>query len=143
MLNQTIWRAGHSRRTKRAITGLGSNCHDHVELWGAPARISASFLAPGVVAAQALTTLNKLGCWAAKQLNTASAVLNQMLTGGDSISHGTLQNRAAVDLLLLAHGHGCEELEGMCCMNLSEHSASIHRKLKQLQDNMKRLTVND
>ncbi|KFZ65707.1 hypothetical protein N321_08823, partial [Antrostomus carolinensis] len=46
---------------------------------------------------------------------------------------------AAIDFLLLAHGHRCEDFEGMCFMNLS----SIHRKLKQLQDNMKKLTLND
>ncbi|KGL73152.1 hypothetical protein N309_09502, partial [Tinamus guttatus] len=36
--------------------------------------------------------------------------------------------------LLLAHGHGCEELEGMCCMNLSDHSNSIHKQLEQLHE---------
>ncbi|KFQ49096.1 hypothetical protein N333_08448, partial [Nestor notabilis] len=40
---------------------------------------------------------------------------------------------AAIDLLLLAQGHGCEEFEGMCCMNLSDHSESIHKQIKQLQ----------
>lgn len=84
--------------------------------------------------------MNNLGCWTAKQLNTTSPILNQMLTDVGSISHGTLQNRAAVDFLLLAHGHRHEEFEGMCCMNVDDHSASSHRKLKQLQDNMKKLT---
>ncbi|KFO80342.1 hypothetical protein N303_02123, partial [Cuculus canorus] len=32
----------------------------------------------------------------------------------------------AIDFLLLAQGHGCENFEGMCCMNLSDHSESIH-----------------
>ncbi|KGL91813.1 hypothetical protein N301_12890, partial [Charadrius vociferus] len=50
---------------------------------------------------------------------------------------------AAIDFLFLAHGHGCEDFEGMCCMNLSDHSESIHKKLQQLQDNMKKLTVSD
>ncbi|KFQ19562.1 hypothetical protein N332_01247, partial [Mesitornis unicolor] len=36
---------------------------------------------------------------------------------------------AAIDFLLLAQGHGCDEFEGMCCMNLSDHSVSIHKKL--------------
>ncbi|KGL97101.1 hypothetical protein N301_15917, partial [Charadrius vociferus] len=48
---------------------------------------------------------------------------------------------AVIDFLLLAHGHGCEDFEAMCCMNLSDHSESIHKKLQQLQDNMKKLTV--
>ncbi|KFP69966.1 hypothetical protein N310_13189, partial [Acanthisitta chloris] len=37
--------------------------------------------------------------------------------------------------------HGCEELEGMCCMNLSDHSVSIHKQLKQIQDSMNKITV--
>ncbi|KFU87666.1 hypothetical protein M959_11363, partial [Chaetura pelagica] len=33
---------------------------------------------------------------------------------------------AVINFLLLAHGHGCQEFEGMCCTNLSDHSESIH-----------------
>ena len=31
----------------------------------------------------------------------------------------------------------------MCCMNLADHSESIHKKLSQLQDNMKKLRVTE
>jgi len=58
----------------------------------------------------------------------------------DSIRHGTLQKRAAIDFLLLARGHGCQDFEGMCCMNLSDHSESIHAsidKLKELTQQLK------
>ncbi|KFQ71099.1 hypothetical protein N335_09666, partial [Phaethon lepturus] len=47
---------------------------------------------------------------------------------------------AAIGFLLLAQGHGCEEFEGMCCLNLSGHSTSIHKRLKDLQDNMHKIT---
>ncbi|KFP10384.1 hypothetical protein Z169_11815, partial [Egretta garzetta] len=46
---------------------------------------------------------------------------------------------AAIDFLLLAQGHGCEEFEGMCCMNLSDHSESIHKKLAELKNNLHNL----
>ncbi|KFV54481.1 hypothetical protein N341_12309, partial [Tyto alba] len=36
---------------------------------------------------------------------------------------------AAIDFLLLAHRHGCEDFEGLCCMNLSDHSQSIHASI--------------
>ncbi|KFV49103.1 hypothetical protein N341_11469, partial [Tyto alba] len=36
---------------------------------------------------------------------------------------------AAIDFLLLAHGHGIEDFEGLCCMNLSVHSQSIHASI--------------
>ncbi|KFV02780.1 hypothetical protein N339_00016, partial [Pterocles gutturalis] len=39
---------------------------------------------------------------------------------------------AAIDFLLLAQGHGCKDFEGMCCMNLSDHSRSIHAQLSEL-----------
>ncbi|KGL96460.1 hypothetical protein N301_01044, partial [Charadrius vociferus] len=47
---------------------------------------------------------------------------------------------AANDFLLLAQGHGCEDFEGMYCMNLSDHSSSIHEQLAKLRDNMYKLT---
>ncbi|KFO52479.1 hypothetical protein N302_13203, partial [Corvus brachyrhynchos] len=40
---------------------------------------------------------------------------------------------AAIDFLLLAHGHGCGDFQGMCCMNLSDHSVSILKHLSDLQ----------
>ncbi|KFQ06690.1 hypothetical protein N329_12046, partial [Haliaeetus albicilla] len=36
-------------------------------------------------------------------------------------------------------GHGCEEFEGVCCMNLSDHSISIHKQLNQLQENLNKI----
>ncbi|KFW76047.1 hypothetical protein N305_12332, partial [Manacus vitellinus] len=50
---------------------------------------------------------------------------------------------AAIDFLLLAQGHRCEEFDGICCMNLSDKSTSIHKNLQQLQNLTKKLTVND
>ncbi|KFW87660.1 hypothetical protein N305_00004, partial [Manacus vitellinus] len=46
-------------------------------------------------------------------------------------------------LLLLAQRHGCEEFDGMCCMNLCDKSTSSHKSLQQLQDLRKKLMVND
>ncbi|KFO56417.1 hypothetical protein N302_05484, partial [Corvus brachyrhynchos] len=48
---------------------------------------------------------------------------------------------AAIDFLLLAQGHGCQELKGMCCFNLSDHSSSIHSQLQWLKEHTKKLTV--
>ncbi|KGL77011.1 hypothetical protein N309_12890, partial [Tinamus guttatus] len=41
---------------------------------------------------------------------------------------------AAIDFLLLAHGHGREDLDGMCCVNLYGHSVSIHRSIQKLKE---------
>ncbi|KFZ65549.1 hypothetical protein N338_01504, partial [Podiceps cristatus] len=50
---------------------------------------------------------------------------------------------AAIDFLLLAHGHGCEDIERMCCMNLSDHSESVHKSIQLLKDGVKNLQVDD
>ncbi|KFO72843.1 hypothetical protein N303_09939, partial [Cuculus canorus] len=48
---------------------------------------------------------------------------------------------AAIDFLLLAHGCGCKDFEGMCCTNLSNHSRSIHKAISTLMDRTKNLEM--
>ncbi|KFR09689.1 hypothetical protein N306_06763, partial [Opisthocomus hoazin] len=43
--------------------------------------------------------------------------------------------------LLLAQGHGSEDFEGICCMNLSDRSKSIHQQLSELHKNLRAITV--
>ncbi|KFQ28613.1 hypothetical protein N332_14190, partial [Mesitornis unicolor] len=50
---------------------------------------------------------------------------------------------AAIDFLLSVQEHGCEDFEGMCCMNLSEHSESIHKSIQPLKDGVRKLRVDD
>ncbi|TRZ10382.1 hypothetical protein HGM15179_016727 [Zosterops borbonicus] len=45
-----------------------------------------------------------------------------------------LQNRAAIDYLLLLHHHTCEEFEGLCCFNLSSRAESVRESIKKIQD---------
>ncbi|KFQ25412.1 hypothetical protein N332_11251, partial [Mesitornis unicolor] len=39
--------------------------------------------------------------------------------------------------------HGCEDFEGMCCMNLSDLSESIHKSIQLLKDGVRKLQVDD
>ena len=48
-----------------------------------------------------------------------------------------------IDFLLLAQGHSCEDFEGMCCMNLSDHSESIHTSIQQLKKGVSKLRQDD
>ena len=98
---------------------------------------------PGAMTALNAKNIQRLACWGEKKFNLTSQILSSLLLDIDSVRHATLQNRAAVDFLLLAHGHSCEDFEGMCCMNLSDHSISIHNKLSQLQGNMKHILADD
>ncbi|KFQ38955.1 hypothetical protein N332_02933, partial [Mesitornis unicolor] len=48
-----------------------------------------------------------------------------------------------IEFLLLAQEHGCEDFEGMCYMNLSDHSESIHKSIGMLKKGVKKLEVDD
>ncbi|KFW87483.1 hypothetical protein N305_12200, partial [Manacus vitellinus] len=39
---------------------------------------------------------------------------------------------ATIDFLLLLHGHGCQDFEGMCCLNFSDDSESISHSINTL-----------
>ncbi|KAF4792704.1 hypothetical protein TURU_119048 [Turdus rufiventris] len=86
-----------------------------------------------VAAEKALGEIDNSGCWLSKQENVTSAALSDLLKDEETTRHASLQNCAAIDFLLLAHGHGCQDLEGMCCFNLSSCSTSIHANIQKLQ----------
>ncbi|NXD74548.1 ERB1 protein, partial [Eolophus roseicapillus] len=125
-------------RNKRSI-GLALDCDDNVQLLSSTARTLLSIAFPGVVASNALCNLAHLACWTEKQANITTETLEQLLVDQDSLRHALLQNRAVIDFLLLAQGHGCEDFEGMCCMNLSDHSESIHKKLQWLKEHVNKI----
>ncbi|KFQ46557.1 hypothetical protein N333_03593, partial [Nestor notabilis] len=50
---------------------------------------------------------------------------------------------AAIDFLFLAHSHRCEDFEGLCCMNLSDHSESVHKNIQTLKELTGKLQVED
>lgn len=88
---------------------------------------------PWVAATKSLGELHDLRCWLSKHANRTSKVLSDLLKDKKTTRHLTLQNRAAVDFLLLVHGHGCQDFEGLCCFNLSDHSQSISQSTQLLK----------
>ena len=131
----------HQKHFRTTVHAFQSECKDTVELWNPGGVIAESFLAPGVASAKALSTLNKLGCWLAKQTNATSLALSELLLDIDWVRHAALQNCAAIDFLLLAQGHGSQDFDCMCCINLSDHSKSIYKSIQDLQNGVKKLQV--
>nr|5H9C_A Chain A, Envelope glycoprotein gp95 [Rous sarcoma virus (strain Schmidt-Ruppin A)] len=68
--------------------------------------------------------------------NLTTSLLGDLLDDVTSIRHAVLQNRAAIDFLLLAHGHGCEDVAGMCSFNLSDQSESIQKKFQLMKEHV-------
>ncbi|KFQ24289.1 hypothetical protein N331_11443, partial [Merops nubicus] len=46
---------------------------------------------------------------------------------------------APIDFLLLVQGHGCEDFDGTCCMDLSDNLESIHRSISSLKQLVKQI----
>lgn len=92
-----------------------------------------SIFLPWVAVAKALGELSHLEYWMGKQANLTSAVLSDLLEDEETIKKATLQNHAAINFFLLAHGHGCKEFEGLCCFNLTTHGESIQKKIKAIE----------
>ncbi|OWK51704.1 Endogenous retrovirus group K member 25 Pol protein [Lonchura striata] len=83
---------------------------------------------------QAFNELAGLECWVVKQANLTSAALSNLLTDEETTRQATLQNRAAIDFLLLLHNHRCEEFAGLCCMNLSSKAEDVRVSISRMQE---------
>ena len=118
----------HPNRCHRNMS-LEPECDDAVKLWSVTVCIFVSAVA-------ALVQIERLACWSAKQANMTTLMLNAMLENLSSVCHTLLQSRAAINFLLLAQGHGCEDVEGMCGFNLS---VSIHKQLQWMQKHMQKI----
>ncbi|XP_030916673.1 uncharacterized protein LOC115948407 [Geospiza fortis] len=127
------------RKGKRSLEQYSPNCDDEVNTWDKAQRIAVAIFSPQTASGVALTQLDHMGFWLSKHARAVSLALSDMLKDIDSVRQATLQNRAAIDYLLLAHGHGCEEFEGMCCMNLTDDSKSIHENIKKIEESIKKL----
>ncbi|NXL34290.1 ERB1 protein, partial [Glaucidium brasilianum] len=125
-------------RTKRTTHALSNDCNDNLELWSVTANTFLSLI-PSLGVAHALRSIEKLACWSVKQANVTTKILEEMSLDMNSLRQAVLQNRAAIDFLLLAHGHGCQDFDGMCCFNLSDNGQSIHSQLQWLKNHTKQI----
>lgn len=122
---------------KRFVHQFESDCKDKINFWGKGKGIAASILTIGVTAAKALKMLKNLRCWLSRQTNATSQALNEPLANVNIIKHNHLQNRATSPRV------HCEDFEGMCCMNLSNHSESIHQNIQILKERLKKSQKED
>ncbi|XP_053912839.1 uncharacterized protein LOC128850989 [Cuculus canorus] len=136
------WSQNTSRK-ERSVHELDCSSLGPMRFWSEFRQVATAVILPGAAARKALRLIEQLGCWAKDELNTTSQILDMLTSDVQSVNHAVLQNRAAIDFLLLAQGHGCEEFEGMCCMNLTDHSTSIHAKLRKLQQGLHQLKQED
>ncbi|XP_064285402.1 uncharacterized protein LOC135305595 [Passer domesticus] len=126
--------ANNSVRVPRDLKELDSTCDSEIIHWSQPESVAWTIFLPWVSIAKSLGELAHLECWVAKQANYTSSALSELLQDEEITRQATLQNRAAIDYLLLLHDHHCEEFEGLCCLNLSSRAENVRTSIKNIQD---------
>ncbi|XP_074389739.1 uncharacterized protein LOC141727276 [Zonotrichia albicollis] len=121
-------------RSKRDLKDLTEDCDGKVTHWSHSKSVAFTILLPWLSVAKSLGELGRLECWVVKQANYTSAALYDLLKDEEITRKATLQNRAAIDFLLLLHHHHCEEFEGLYCLNLSSRAEDARHSIKKLQD---------
>ncbi|XP_063257816.1 uncharacterized protein LOC134559070 [Prinia subflava] len=126
----------HSRKKREdySLKKLADDCDEEIIHWSRSKGIAITVFAPWVAIAKTLGELGHLECWVAKQSRLTSRALSNLLKDEEITRQATLQNRAAIDYLLLLHGHSCEEFEGLCCFNLTSRAKGTREALKQMEN---------
>ncbi|RMB92340.1 hypothetical protein DUI87_31214 [Hirundo rustica rustica] len=119
---------------KRDLSAIDPDCDLEIVHWSKPKGVADTIFLPWVAIAKALGELAHLECWVAKQANLTTDALMNLLGEEETTRQATLQNRAAIDYLLLLHGHRCEEFEGLCCFNLTSKAENIHDTISQMKE---------
>ncbi|RMC13995.1 hypothetical protein DUI87_09079 [Hirundo rustica rustica] len=119
---------------KRDLSSIDPDCDHEIVHWSKAKGVAVTIFLPWVAIAKALGELAHLECWVAKQANLTTDALTNLLGEAETSRQATLQNWAAIDYLLLLHGHRCEEFEGLCCFNLSSKAENIHATIQRMKE---------
>ncbi|RMC00705.1 hypothetical protein DUI87_22732 [Hirundo rustica rustica] len=119
---------------KRDLQAMDPDCDSEIIHWSKPKGVAVTIFLPWVAIAKALGELAHLECWVAKQASLTTDALANLLSEEETTRQVTLQNRAAIDCLLLLHGHRCEEFKGLCCFNLSSKAEDVHAAIRRMKD---------
>ncbi|TRZ10906.1 hypothetical protein HGM15179_016198 [Zosterops borbonicus] len=130
-------RKNSSRRApvqKRDLASLDPDCNSEIVHWSRAKATAVMVFLPWISIAKAMGELGRLECWVVKQANLTTNALTDLLSDEQITRQATLQNRAAIDYLLLLHEHSCEEFEGMCCFNLSSKAENVRQSIAQIRE---------
>ncbi|XP_074172436.1 uncharacterized protein LOC141567811 [Rhinolophus sinicus] len=113
---------------------LSSDCNSEQHLFS-----PAEYTALSLVVMPAMTIalnieISSMACSMVKALNATSQAIHALGEELGQVREAVLENRAAIDYLLLRYNHGCEEFKGLCCFNLTDNSHLIEGKVKQIHD---------
>lgn len=127
---------GHPKRFKRQeLSTLDESCDSQVHLLSKAEVDALTFSLVGVpgLAVGAYKTVKKLACAMVKNINSTSRALSLLNNEQQVLRQKILDNRAAIDYLLLLHHKRCEQIKNMCCFNLTDNSYGITSEIQNLR----------
>lgn len=121
---------------QRAFHSLDSDCDSQVSLLTKAEYVSLAVSLVGVpeLAVRNSRNLNSLACTLAKGLNSTSHALDVLNRELRQVREAIVENRAAIDYLLLRYNHGCEEFKGLCCFDLEQSSEIVDTDIHHLKE---------
>ncbi|RMC13063.1 hypothetical protein DUI87_10593 [Hirundo rustica rustica] len=84
---------------------MDPDCDSGIVHWSKGKGVAVTIFLPWVAIAKTLGELAHLECWVTKQTNLTTDALTNLLSEEETTRQATLQNRVAIDYLLLLHGH--------------------------------------
>lgn len=122
------------RMHKRSIP-LSEDCDDSVNLLSKAEYNALTFSLVGIpaLAVGAYKEVMKLACAMVKNINYTSTAISMLNDEQKQHRQAILDNRAAIDYLLLLHHKSCSAVKGMCCFNLTDDSVPISQELERLK----------
>ncbi|TRZ11914.1 hypothetical protein HGM15179_015185 [Zosterops borbonicus] len=124
----------HAPVQKRDLASLDPDCDSDIVHWSRAKATAVTVFLPWVSIVKAMGELGRLECWVVKQANLTTNALTDLLSDEQITRQATLQNRAAIDYLLLLHEHSCEEFEGLCCFNLTSKAENVRQSIAQIRE---------
>ncbi|XP_017193511.2 syncytin-2 isoform X2 [Oryctolagus cuniculus] len=125
-----------NRHKSQSLHQLDPSCDDAVNLLSKEEVDALAFSLVGVpgLALGAYNTVTKLACTMVKNINSTSTALSLLNEEQQVLQQGILDNRAAIDYLLLLHHKKCNQVKNMCCFNLTDNSHSIAVEIQKLTE---------
>ncbi|XP_029445548.1 uncharacterized protein LOC115084604 [Rhinatrema bivittatum] len=125
----------YKSRKIRDVTSLTPSCDGNVSLLNKHESLALALSLVGVpgLAMHADIQVTKLACNLAKSINATSHAIALLNQEQSALRNAILNNRGAIDFLLLQHHYGCEVMPDMCCFNLTDNSLAIDQQIKKLK----------
>ena len=128
----------HLTRARQELS-LAPDCESDSYLFSPAEYISLTVFGMPITVTSLNVEISRLACAMVKSLSATSEAISAISQELGQFKEAVLENRTAIDYLLLRHNHGCEEFKGLCCFNMTDNSQLIEHKVKQVNETVSKI----